>query len=176
MAKIDQEYPNFLQCRMEIHRKILKSGNLIPVEVKSGSEGKLRSLHLFMDAAPHAIAVRIYAGAVSITKATTPEGKQIKLLNLPYYAVSQIEKYLVWLKTQDWCYIADNRILESQSILRTLRNEYYVTYFVKWENQPIHSFYPAIIALPIFATAKMSWPGWHSKGWARLCALFLGKI
>jgi predicted AAA+ superfamily ATPase len=74
---------------------------LIPVEVKSGSGGKLRSLHLFMDAAPHNFAVRFYAGEVSITKATTPGGKHFKLLNLPYYTVSQIEKYLAWIPTQD---------------------------------------------------------------------------
>jgi predicted AAA+ superfamily ATPase len=76
-------------------------GKLIPIEVKSGSEGKLRSLHLFMDEAPHNIAVRFYAEKVSITKATTPAGKQFKLLNLPYYAVSQINKYLTWIKTQE---------------------------------------------------------------------------
>jgi hypothetical protein len=76
-------------------------GKLIPVEVKSGSEGRLRSLHLFIDAAPHNIAVRFYAGEVSVTKATTPGGKQFNLLNLPYYAVSQIEKYLAWVQTQE---------------------------------------------------------------------------
>lgn len=75
-------------------------GKLIPIEVKSGSEGKLRSLHLFMDASPHKIAVRFYAGEVSITKATTPEGKQFNLLNLPYYTVSQIEKYLAWVQNR----------------------------------------------------------------------------
>ena len=75
-------------------------GQLIPVEVKSGSQGKLRSLHLFMDAAPHNIAVRFYAGEVSITKATTPAGKQFNLLNLPYYAVSQMEKYLALIFKQ----------------------------------------------------------------------------
>ena len=75
-------------------------GMLVPVEVKSGSEGKLRSLHLFMDSTPHTIAVRFYAGEVSITKASTPQGKQFNLLNLPYYAVSQIEKYLVWVQSQ----------------------------------------------------------------------------
>ena len=75
-------------------------GKLIPIEVKSGSEGKLRSLHLFMDSTPHAIAVRFYAGEVSITKASTPQGKQFNLLNLPYYTVSQIEKYLVWVQSR----------------------------------------------------------------------------
>ena len=68
---------------------------------KSGSDGNLRSLHLFIDAAPHNLAVRFYAGEVSITKATTPGGKHFNLLNLPYYAVSQIEKYLAWIQKQD---------------------------------------------------------------------------
>jgi len=72
-------------------------GKLIPIEVKSGAEGKLRSLHLFMETAPHDVAVRFYAGEVSITNAVTPQGKPFRLLNLPYYTVSQVEKYLAWL-------------------------------------------------------------------------------
>jgi len=50
-----------------------------------------------MDMAPHDIAVRFYAGEVSITNAVTPKGKSFRLLNLPYYTVSKIEKYLEWL-------------------------------------------------------------------------------
>lgn len=73
-------------------------GKLIPIEVKSGSEGKLRSLHLFMNEAPHTTAIRFYAGEVSLANLTTPNGKSFKLLSLPYYAVSQIEKYLAWLQ------------------------------------------------------------------------------
>jgi len=75
-------------------------GKLIPIEVKSGSEGKLKSLHLFMDMAPHAMAVRFYAGEISITKATTPGGKTYSLLNLPYYLVSQIDQYMKWFERQ----------------------------------------------------------------------------
>ena len=67
---------------------------LIPIEVKSGKEGSLKSLHLFMDEAPHDIAVRFYAGGYSIAKATTPGGRTIRLLNLPYYSVTLIEQYL----------------------------------------------------------------------------------
>jgi predicted AAA+ superfamily ATPase len=67
---------------------------LIPIEVKSGREGSLRSLLLFMDQAPHDIAVRFYAGEYSILTTQTPLGKTFKLLNLPYYLVSQIEGYL----------------------------------------------------------------------------------
>jgi hypothetical protein len=51
-----------------------------------------------MDASPNHIAVRFYAGEVSITKTITPTGKPYHLLNLPYYAVSEIEHYLAWLR------------------------------------------------------------------------------
>jgi predicted AAA+ superfamily ATPase len=75
-------------------------GKLIPVEVKSGAEGKLRSLHLFMDIAPHNMAIRFYAGEISITKAISAGGKAYNLLNLPYYLVSQIDQYLPWFEKQ----------------------------------------------------------------------------
>jgi predicted AAA+ superfamily ATPase len=74
------------------------NGKLIPVEVKAGAEGVLRSLHLYMDIAPHNMAIRFYAGELHITQAVTPEGKTYHLLNLPYYLVSQIEKYLEWFE------------------------------------------------------------------------------
>ena len=70
---------------------------LIPIEVKSGTEGRLRSLHLFMDIAPHNMAIRFYAGNVNLTKNVTQAGKTYHLLSLPYYLVSQIEKYVEWL-------------------------------------------------------------------------------
>ena len=73
---------------------------LIPVEVKSGAAGTLRSLLLFMDITPHNMAVRFYAGQVLLSTITTPKGKTVQLLNLPYYLVSQIEKYLDWLELQ----------------------------------------------------------------------------
>ena len=73
---------------------------LIPIEVKSGATGKLRSLNTFMDMAPHNLAVRLYAGQIQITKFTTPGGKEVQLLNLPYYLVSQIEKYLQWFEKE----------------------------------------------------------------------------
>lgn len=68
--------------------------NLIPVEVKSGSSGKLRSLNLYMDQAPHDLALRFYSGTFGITKTKTLEGKKFKLLNIPYYLVTKIDKYI----------------------------------------------------------------------------------
>lgn len=76
------------------------NGKLVPVEVKSGAEGKLRSLHLFMDLSPHNMAVRFYDGKVSLSKITTPGKKTYHLLNLPYCLVSQIEEYVRWLERQ----------------------------------------------------------------------------
>ena len=70
---------------------------LIPVEVKSGAAGKLRSLHQFMDVAPHRTAVRFYSGSLTTSQVETPAGKSYRLLNLPYYLVSQLEEYLLWL-------------------------------------------------------------------------------
>ncbi len=81
----------------EVDYVIAYDGRLIPIEVKSGKEGKLKSLHLFMDESPNTIAIRFYAGELSVTIATTPKGKKYHLLNLPYYLVSQLPKYIEWL-------------------------------------------------------------------------------
>ena len=72
------------------------NGLIIPIEVKSGATGTLKSLHSYMDQAPHDIAIRFYAGALTITDAITQKGKHYQLLNLPYYLGSQIERYLEW--------------------------------------------------------------------------------
>jgi len=71
---------------------------LIPIEVKSGKDGTLRSLHLFMDEAPHDMAIRFYAGKRQLTNVTTPSGKSYRLLSLPYYLASQTKQYIEWLK------------------------------------------------------------------------------
>jgi predicted AAA+ superfamily ATPase len=75
-------------------------GLIIPIEVKSGKEGTLKSLHSYMDIAPHNFAIRFYAGALNISDAITQKGKQYKILNLPYFLGSQIEKYFDWFIPQ----------------------------------------------------------------------------
>ena len=82
----------------EVDYIYLHEGKLIPIETKSGKTGTLRSLHQFMDLAPHHLAVRFYAGEISISAVKTPLGKTFQLLNLPYYLVSQIGEYLVWFE------------------------------------------------------------------------------
>jgi hypothetical protein len=50
-------------------------GMTILIEVKSRATGTLKSLHNYMDIAPHNFAIRFYAGALIITKANTQKGK-----------------------------------------------------------------------------------------------------
>ncbi len=72
-------------------------GKIIPIEVKSGTTGKLKSLHLFMDQVPLSFAIRFYSGEFRTDKARTPAGKIYNLYSLPYYLVSQIDRYLDWI-------------------------------------------------------------------------------
>ena len=69
-------------------------GKVIPIEVKSGHNAKLKSLHLFMDEAPHHIAVRVWSQPLSIDEITTQKGKKFKLINLPFYYVCKLEEML----------------------------------------------------------------------------------
>jgi len=67
---------------------------VIPIEIKSGKIGKLKSLIQFVEMSDHPLAIRMYAGKLSIENHTTPKGKAFKLLNLPYYLGTQLPKYL----------------------------------------------------------------------------------
>jgi uncharacterized protein len=69
-------------------------GKIIPIEVKSGPIGKMRSLFRFMDEAPHNIAIRVYQGEYLVQQAKTIEGKEFTLLNLPFYMVHRIGQEL----------------------------------------------------------------------------------
>lgn len=69
---------------------------LIPVEIKSGASGSLRSLHEFMDLVPHKMAVRFLKNELSQETVNTKKNKSFTLLNLPYFAISQLDSYLDW--------------------------------------------------------------------------------
>ena len=69
---------------------------VIPLEIKSGKSGTLRSLHQFINRCDHTYAVRLYSGPVSIEKTKTPEGKFFYLLNLPYFLTGKIKDYIEW--------------------------------------------------------------------------------
>lgn len=73
---------------------------LIPIEIKSGSAGKLRSLHQYMDRTDHQYAVRFYKGPLEVHEARTTAGKSFFLMNMPAYLGTQIKEYVKWLIEQ----------------------------------------------------------------------------
>ena len=78
----------------EIDFIIQHDSRIIPVEVKSGNNSKLRSLHLFMDEVEHQTAIRIWSGNFSIDKVKTPKGKSFNLYNIPFYYAGVLEVVL----------------------------------------------------------------------------------
>jgi len=69
-------------------------GKVIPIEIKSGHNARLRSLHTFMEHAPHNIAIRVWSQQLSLDIVKTPQGKEFKLINLPFYYIGVLEKVL----------------------------------------------------------------------------------
>ena len=67
---------------------------VIPIEIKSGSEGTLKSLHQFVERSKHPYAVRIYAGEFNVLRTITPGGKPYLLMNMPYYLGTKIPEYI----------------------------------------------------------------------------------
>lgn len=82
------------QSNAEVDVLLPYKNHVIPVEVKSGKSGPLRSLHQFVNAALHPFAVRLCEGNFEIIDARTPEGKTYKLLNLPYFLAGRLHDYL----------------------------------------------------------------------------------
>jgi predicted AAA+ superfamily ATPase len=88
------------QSQAEVDFIIQHGEYVVPVEVKAGPTGKLRSLHQFMDRCPHTLAVRLYSGNLDIQETRTPAGKRYHLLNLPYFLASRIRTYLDWMREE----------------------------------------------------------------------------
>jgi predicted AAA+ superfamily ATPase len=91
------------QSNAEIDFVLQVNGLIIPVEVKSGKTGRLRSLMEFVDLANHPFAIRVYSGELILDKLKTLKGKDFFLLNLPFYLTGQIRLYA-------------KRLVEKQSI------------------------------------------------------------
>ncbi|MFS4454520.1 ATP-binding protein [Maribacter sp. 2304DJ31-5] len=91
--------PNFWirekkQSSSEVDLVYPHGNKIIPIEIKSGATGTLKSLHQFMDKAGHPYAIRMYAGEFKVENSTTIEGTSFLLMNLPYYLGTQLPKYI----------------------------------------------------------------------------------
>lgn len=84
----------------EIDFVISRNSKIIPIEVKSGHNAHLRSLHSFVNSNDdYTVAVRVWSKPFAVDKPVTNEGKEFTLLNVPFYLVG-------WLPQILDCYIS----------------------------------------------------------------------
>lgn len=106
IQSISAHKPNFWvreksQSNAEVDLLYSHQNMIIPIEIKSGSTGSLKSLHQFINASDHHYAVRMYGGSFNIEKAVTPGKKPYILMNLPYYAATCLPAYIAWFVQQE---------------------------------------------------------------------------
>ena len=79
----------------EVDYLIQQDTTLIPVEVKSGKEGKLRSLHVFMEHSDCKLAFRIHSGKPYVQNISLASGKKYKLISLPFYLLHRLQYFIM---------------------------------------------------------------------------------
>jgi hypothetical protein len=83
----------------EVDFLVSKSGTILPVEVKAGKTGTLRSALQFLKEKHRRLAVRFYNGPLTIEEINLPNGEgegaaTAKLLSLPLYLGGQLDRLL----------------------------------------------------------------------------------
>ncbi len=78
----------------EVDFIIVFDEKIIPIEVKSGHNAHLKSIHQFMNETNHDIAIRVWSGDFSIDKVKTISAKEFRLINLPFYMISALPHIL----------------------------------------------------------------------------------
>lgn len=84
------------QASSEVDLVYTYKNYIIPIEVKSGKTGTLKSLHQFIERTNHHFAVRVYGGEFNIEQTKTPSGEPYLLMNLPYYLGTKIPEYIAF--------------------------------------------------------------------------------
>jgi predicted AAA+ superfamily ATPase len=75
---------------------------LYPIEVKSGHNSHLRSIHSFIDQSPVDIGIRVWSGPYSVDNVMTSIGKKpFRLVNIPFYMIGNIEMIIATLIGND---------------------------------------------------------------------------
>ena len=82
-----------VRSNAELDFVLIRNGKIIPVEVKSGKAGTLRSLHSFINLTGTKTAVRLFSGNISVEKTKTSQGTPYTLINLPLFLSDRIGEY-----------------------------------------------------------------------------------
>lgn len=101
LGEIRSIKPNFWvreksQSTSEVDLAIQIGNKIMPVEIKAGPTGRLKSLHQFVNRSEHHYAIRLYGGRFTVDALTTPEGTPYKLMNMPYFLAGKLYEYAVW--------------------------------------------------------------------------------
>ncbi len=84
------------QSSAEVDMVFTYRDKVIPIEIKSGKDGTLRSLHQFIELCNHPYAVRMYGGKFEILKTKTAGGKPYLLMSMPYYLGTRLPDYIAY--------------------------------------------------------------------------------
>lgn len=78
----------------EIDFLIQYKSHLLPIEVKTGGNAKLKSLHLFMEGSREKVALRLWSGPMTSDVVSKTNGDSFTLYNIPLYYAGQLEAWL----------------------------------------------------------------------------------
>lgn len=87
-------------------------GKIVPIEVKSGAVGTLKSLKLYMELSNLPLAIRFYSGPIEMKKMYTGTTTYYTLLSLPYFLATQLENYIAWFFSEYTIPNSNNSSLE----------------------------------------------------------------
>lgn len=83
----------------ELDFLFVDDGGAIPIEVKSGKSGTLRSLHQYIDMTDTRLAIRLYGSPFQVDELKTPRGNPFTLLNIPYYMAGKLKSYATYYRS-----------------------------------------------------------------------------
>lgn len=78
----------------EVDFLIRYKSHLLPIEVKTGSNSKLKSLHLFMEESKEKVALRLWNGPMTSDVITKQNGSSFTLYNIPLYYAGHLPAFL----------------------------------------------------------------------------------
>ena len=78
----------------EVDFLIRYKAHLLPIEVKTGGNSKLKSLHLFMEESKEKVALRLWDGPMTSDVITKQNGDSFTLYNIPLYYAGHLPAFL----------------------------------------------------------------------------------
>ena len=78
----------------EVDFLIRYKSHLLPIEVKTGSNSKLKSLHLFMEESKEEVALRLWNGPMTSDVITKQNGDSFTLYDIPLYYAGHLPAFL----------------------------------------------------------------------------------